>query len=579
MKKRRSSAFAFGVEPSIAYRRSMFKMSHSHKTTGNLGDLIPFFVQEVYPGDTFKNKSTLLVRSSNAVLKPIIDNLFIDTWFFFVPYRLVWSNWEAFMGENKNGHWASTYVGEVPQLDLIKIAMDDLPNKHDIAVYMGMVPQMKNWVSDADDYQTLTHSVSALPIRAYALIYNEWFRDQNVQDPINIDFSDNNLIYTPSETFGLTPDCYAGLVAKVNKMNDYFTTCLPSPQKGNAVTLPLGISAPVVTGDGSNFGTSSTNVYPPLRLTASQNNGSWGVTGIGSYNLYGITPTGFSYTQARGEQVNSAPITTYNWAPDNLFADLTDATAANVNDLRFAFQLQKMLEKDARGGTRYREMIRAHFGVSNGDSRMQIPEYLGGSRNPLRFSQVTQTSQGTATSALGNLGAYSLSVGDACFNKSFTEHGLIIGLCAVRQFHTYQQGIERYLFRYKREHFYDPVFANIGEQPVYVKEIYASVVAMHDDDVFGYNEAWADLRYKPSRISGELSSFSDVPLDIWHAADAYESAPLLSSQFMQETSTYFDRDLAVPSTSADNFIFDIYNDMSAIRPLPSYSIPGLIDHH
>mgnify|MGYP002706024207 CR=1 FL=1 len=579
MKKRRSSAFAFGIEPSIAYRRSMFKMPHSHKTTGNLGDLIPFFVQEVYPGDTFKNTSTLLVRSSNSVLKPIIDNLFVDTWFFFVPYRLVWKNWEAFMGENKNGHWASTYTGEVPQLELSNLDEEHLPNKHDIAVYMGMVPQMNNWAASPADYGRASHSVSALPLRAYALIYNEWFRDQNVQDPINIELGDTDEEYIPGDIFGSTPEKYTGLVAKVNKVNDYFTTCLPSPQKGNAVSLPLGITAPVVTGDGSNFGTKSTSVLPPLRLTASQNNGSWGVTGIGSYNLYGITPTGFNYMQARGEQVTPAPVTTYNWAPDNLFADLTDATAANVNDLRFAFQLQKMLEKDARGGTRYREMIRAHFGVSNGDARMQIPEYLGGSRNPLRFSQVTQTSQGTKSSALGNLGAYSLSVGNARFNKSFTEHGLIIGLCAVRQFHTYQQGIERYLFRYKREHFYDPVFANIGEQPVYTKEIYAAAAPFVNDDVFGYNEAWADLRYKPSRISGELSSFSEAPLDIWHAADAYKSQPLLSSQFMQETSTYFDRDLAVPSTSADNFIFDIYNDMSAIRLLPSYSIPGLIDHH
>lgn len=345
------------------------------------------------------------------------------------------------------------------------------------------------------------------------------------------------------------------------KLHDYFTSALPAPQKGEAVKFSLVGDAPVVDGGGDN--PFRLSVYGP---TVQNTPLAFGSTSIGSDVSYLSLPNGTFSVRDIAPQFS-------------LKAKTSDLTVANVNDLRFAFQLQKMLEKDARGGTRYREYLQSHFGVTSSDSRMQVPECLGGARLPVSIEQVEQTAPGEGSDTVGQVGAYSLSNGRTGFTKGFVEHGFVIGVLCVRQHHTYQQGLEKFWTRTSRTDFYDPVFANIGEQPIYQSELYFDKEQDNTKNVFGYQEAWADYRYKPSRISGELRSTATNPMDIWHLGDHYANAPILGDQFVSETTNYLDRVLAVPSSTSNQFIIDIYTENEMIRPMPVYSVPGLIDHH
>ena len=586
----KKSNFVFGSVPMIRASRSRFDLSQSIKTSGNVGKLYPFFCQEVYPGDTFKIKSTILSRLSSAYLCPVMDNLFLDQYFFFVPSRLVFDKWAEVFGENKTGKWANTTPITVPTFrnpnSTGNVALHD-----NVCAYVNL-PVGQELGDNIKD-------ISLLPYRAFALIYDEWFRDENNVQPMQIQKGDaasseklNNDPWSPNNYLGKCPS--------VAKFHDYFTTCLPSPQKGapveiGSVQIPARILP--VTGAGALSGMSSTSsaLFPNDNITKLllTNAGytvdpSWGVSGS-------VGPVGIS-DESNGTNTITGPLRINNGylnyddgtSSANSPAYLSNLVAyqsaqsvgsINVNDLRLAVQTQKMLEKDARGGTRYREYILSHFGVSVADSRVQVPEFLGGKRSPLNVQQVAQTSQNTADSPLASLGAYSLSFGKAGFSKGFTEHGYIIGCMCLRYHHTYQQGVERYAFRKDRLDFYDPVFANIGEQPVYKKELFASAGA---NDVFGYQEAWADLRYRPSRVSGQLASKSTNTLDIYHFGDEYVNAPTLSEGFINETDSNFARTIAIDdaqATDSDQFVFDIYIQNDAIRELPVYSVPSLMDHH
>ena len=585
----KKSNFVFGSVPMIRASRSRFDLSQSIKTSGNVGKLYPFFCQEVYPGDTFKIKSTILSRLSSAYLCPVMDNLFLDQYFFFVPSRLVFDKWAEVFGENKSGKWANTTPPTVPTLQN--------PNSSgNIALHDNVCAYINLPVGQ--DLGANVKDISLLPYRAFALIYDEWFRDENNVQPMQI----QKGYAASSEKLNndaWAPNNYLGKCPSVAKFHDYFTTCLPSPQKGDPVeigTVEIPARILPVTGAGplSNGASSlnSNDMFPNNQVTkVLLSNAGYtpdtGWNGVGPVNLSNPdspdTPID-GFFGARTGQLRSNSDAAFSGSPaffDNLVAyqAAQSVGSVNVNDLRLAVQTQKMLEKDARGGTRYREYILSHFGVSVADSRVQVPEFLGGKRSPLNVQQVAQTSQNTADSPLASLGAYSLSFGKAGFSKGFTEHGYIIGCMCLRYHHTYQQGVERYAFRKDRLDFYDPVFANIGEQPVYKKELFASAGA---NDVFGYQEAWADLRYRPSRVSGQLASKSTNTLDIYHFGDDYAHAPILSEGFINETDSNFSRTIAIDDAKAndsDQFVFDIYIQNDAIRELPVYSVPSLMDHH
>ncbi len=601
----KKSNFVFGSVPMIRASRSRFDLSQSIKTSGNVGKLYPFFCQEVYPGDTFKIKSTILSRLSSSYLRPVMDNLFLDQYFFFVPSRLVFNKWAEVFGENKSGKWANSTPPRVPTFmnssDSGNIALHD-----NVCAYINLPVGQEIGANIRD--------ISILPYRAFALIYDEWFRDENNVLPMQIQKGDT----AASEVLNnddWAPNNYLGKCPNVAKFHDYFTTCLPSPQKGDAVeigtvnipervlpvsTYPLkdadfnglggtSVSRTLLPSDLSPLLSSAgytgvdSSASKALKFVNSSGTDNYGLTSPGGdFQLVfsGRTPSnvanGLSVSGSNTGAAGSIPI-----APANLIAydGGLALSSATVNDLRLAFQTQKMLEKDARGGTRYREYILSHFGVSVADARVQVPEFLGGKRTPLNVQQVAQTSQNTADSSLGSLGAYSLSFGKAGFSKGFTEHGYIIGCMCLRYHHTYQQGVERYAFRTERLDFFDPIFSNIGEQPVYKKELFASA---GKDDVFGYQEAWADLRYRPSRVSGQLASKSTNTLDIYHFGDEYANVPTLSEGFINETDSNFSRTIAIDdaqSTDSDQFVFDIYVQNDAIRELPVYSVPSLIDHH
>lgn len=538
----------FSTVPNINISRSKFTTRYHHKTSFNMGKLIPFDIIEVLPGDTFKLKMNEVCRISSALIRPIMDNLFLDVYYFFVPNRLSMDKWAEVMGEKKNGHWAPTIVQYVITATIKQVKQCSIPD------YFGL---------PLGDNFTKPPKVSILPFNAYALIWNEFFRDENNQDPVQL----WNGGFTGSGTTGeWSPTNYIqSYPAPVCKLHDYFTSALPAPQKGEAVKFSIIGDAKVVD-KGDNVSASDLS---KIKLYGVNN------TLLDGTHTLCSNPFGqFAYkTDVLSGQGDTVPLDVA------LVAKTSEMTMANVNDLRFAFQLQKMLEKDARGGTRYREYLQSHFGVTSPDSRMQVPEFLGGARLPVSIEQVEQTAPGEGASTVGQVGAYSLSNGRAGFTKGFVEHGFVIGVLCVRQHHTYQQGLEKFWTRTKRTDFYDPVFANIGEQPIYQSELFFDKTKDNTKDVFGYQEAWADYRYKPSRISGELRSTATNSMDIWHLGDNYANAPILGNQFLSETTEYLDRALAVPSTTSNQFIIDIYTENEMIRPMPVYSVPGLIDHH
>uniref|UniRef100_A0AAU8B015 Major capsid protein n=1 Tax=Dulem virus 109 TaxID=3145586 RepID=A0AAU8B015_9VIRU len=553
----------FALNPTrIDLSRSTFDRSSSVKTSFNAGEVVPFYLDEVLPGDTFSINTSKVVRMQ-SLLTPVMDNIYLDTYYFFVPNRLVWNHWKQFNGENTESAWIPETEYQVPQIT----APVGGWNVGTIADYFGLPTGVSGI------------SVSVLPFRAYALVMNEWFRDQNLQDPLNIPLDDATVQGVNTGTF-VTDVAKGGKPFIAAKYHDYFTSCLPSPQKGPDVTIPVasGANLPVVA---SNLMVPSDAYQDKAMIMRTRTNS--GVDTV--YRTFGNT------TFNIGDSVNlisagstsagaSVPDANGVWAPANLWAvGSGDAVSATINQLRMAFQIQKMYEKDARGGTRYIEILKSHFGVTSPDARLQRPEYLGGNRVPITVNQVLQQSQSTEQSPQGTPVGQSLTTdshGDFC--KSFTEHGFVIGVMVARYDHTYQQGIDRLWSRKDRFDYYWPVFANIGEQAVKNKEIFASGTDK-DDEVFGYQEAWADYRYKPNRVTGEMRSSYVQSLDVWHLADDYAALPSLSDLWIQEDKSNIDRVLAVQSSVSNQFFADIYVQNRTTRPMPLYSIPGLIDHH
>ena len=542
--------------------RSKFPRNFSHKTTFNAGQVIPFYVDEVLPGDTFQVRTSKVVRMQ-TLLTPVMDNVYLDTYYFFVPNRLVWEHWKQFMGENTESAWIPQVEYEVPQLTAPANGWE----VGTLADYMGVPTGVKGL------------SVSAFPFRAYALIMNEWFRSENLTDPLNIPVDDATVQ-------GVNTGNYVSDVAKggkpfvANKFRDYFTSCLPSPQKGPDVTIntaQLG-NAPVVPMDKpvpKDLLNYPYNVYIP---NGNSNFGAGYHAGSVHQNAFGG-----AYWLAKDGNSDLDPTIDNGVVgyPANLWAQFDNTVSvATINQLRTAFQIQKFYERSARGGSRYIETLKAHFGVTSPDARLQRPEYLGGNRIPVSINQVIQNS-GTVSGStpLGDTGAMSLTTDvHSDFTKSFVEHGFVIGVMVARYDHTYQQGIERFWSRKSMFDYYWPEFANIGEQAVLNKEIYAQGNAQ-DDEVFGYQEAWADYRYKPSRVSGEMRSSYAQSLDVWHLADDYSKMPALSDAWIHEDPATINRVLAVSDNLANQFFCDIYVQNYSTRNMPLYSIPGLIDHH
>lgn len=555
----------FAMNPTrMDMSRSTFDRSHSVKMTFNTGALIPFYVDEVLPGDTFSLDTSKVCRMQ-TLITPVMDNLYLDTYFFFVPNRLVWDKWKNFMGESENA-WIPKTEYSVPQVTLPSGGF----NEGTVADYFGVPTKV------AGNGTTL----NALPFRAYALIYNEWFRDENLIDPV--------LIPTDSIQAAGSNDnpVYGGVPFTACKYFDLFTGALPSPQKGPDVSLTLADSIPVY----------ATNDNTPLFKT--QDNMRFVNIGTMPLNAVGNQPTFYapgSYVLT-GENINPGDVgksgvllsnsgkfdnANVGLSPSNLWAVPGSAVnLATINQLRTAFQIQKLYERDARGGTRYIEVLKSHFGVTSPDARLQRPEYLGGNRIPININQVIQQS-GTAegTTAQGTVTGMSLTTDrHSDFTKSFVEHGFVIGLMCARYDHTYQQGLERFWSRKTRFDYYWPVFANLGEQAIKNREIYMQGTEA-DEEVFGYQEAWYDYRYKPSRVCGEMRSNSDGTLDSWHFADNYSVLPALSEAWIKEDASNVDRCLAVQSSVSNQFFADIYIRNKCTRAMPLYSIPGLIDHH
>lgn len=579
----------FSLLPSVNIQRSKFHRTQSVKFTFNVGEVIPFYVDEVLPGDTFQIKTSKMVRLQTPAV-PFMDDLFLDTYYFFVPNRLIWDDWQKFQGENDKSSWTPSTTYQVPSITFptpgaairdsaldneVKIGEYDnlyfAPNS--IADYMGLptAAQRVSKFHDAvePDFPLPLPSqnagaplaVNALPFRAYCKICNDWFRDENLSDPLFIDTSstggtgvwDNNNItvnmrsaYNGRNVPTIKSPCYGGAPFKASKYHDYFTSALPSPQKGADVTIPID----------SNNGN-------PYYVSLEQ--------GGAQYYIIRDSASGALSTSTSQDQALQ-------------FGNILTSGGLNItiNSLRLAFATQAQYERDARGGTRYTEIIRSNFGVVSPDARLQRSEYLGGNHIPINVNQVVQQSGGAGVtgSFLGDTGAYSATTdshGD--FIQSFTEHGFVIGVCCVRYPHSYQQGIERFWLRHNRFDYYMPAFANLGEQPIYLQEIWPlnnSVWSEANTEYFGYQEAWADYRYKPNRVAGEMRSNIPNSLDFWHLADNYDTRPHLSDKWIREDKSNVDRVLTVSSKVSNQLLADFYIDNISTRPIPMYSIPATL---
>lgn len=558
----RNTESHFSLSPHVDISRSRFDRSSSLKTSFNAGDVVPFFLEEVLPGDTFSVDTSKVVRMQ-TLLTPMMDNVYLDTYYFFVPNRLVWDHWKEFCGENTESAWIPQTEYTMPQITS---------------------PASTGWsVGTLADYFGIPTgvaglSVSALPFRAYALIMNEWFRDQNLQDPLVVPTDDSTVAGVNTGTL-VTDVAKGGKPFIAAKYHDYFTSALPAPQKGPDVMIPVADGGQyAVVGNGKALGLNygdSTGVFNS-GLTWQNHGGSFSL----GANAGDKSPSsGVSRDTAIG--VVTADQLGGNLANSGLIALSTgNAQAATINQLRLAFQIQKFYEQQARGGSRYTEVVRSFFGVTSPDARLQRPEYLGGNRVPININQIVQQS-GTESSGTpqGTVVGQSLTTDKhSDFTKSFTEHGLIIGVMVARYDHTYQQGLNRLWSRKDKFDFYWPVFANIGEQAIKNKEIFAQGNDK-DNEVFGYQEAWAEYRYKPNMVTGEMRSQYAQSLDVWHLADDYSTLPSLSDSWIKEDKSNIDRVLAVTSQVSNQFFADIYVKNYCTRPMPMYSVPGLIDHH
>jgi hypothetical protein len=574
---KRNNEAHFNQVPNLEITRSRFKRDQDIKLTFDAGQLIPFYVDEVLPGDTFSIDNVGLVRMSTPIF-PVMDNCYLDYYYFFCPNRILWEHWKEFMGEVTDEPWVQQTEYTVPQLKIKGgTAENKFPMENSILDYMGVPTKIIGETTELD--------VNALPIRAYVKIWNEWFRDQNVDNPAINSTKDADVDYKDSgkdatiET--ILQEAYTGgRPLPVNRFHDYFSSTLPSPQRSaESVTIPMLGNAPI-------YG------YKEKELKTKWENSTSSTREV----------TGAYKTYENAENGNKTIITsTYNKLPGPLQfktefegkstdilnkgtafmgADLSGVTGATINQLRQAFQVQKYFEELARGGSRYREQIYSLFRTRISDKTVQIPEYLGGDRIMINMSQVVQTSGTTETSPQGNVSAMSVTgFGKSAFTKSFEEHGFVIGVCCVRHDHTYQQGLERMFSRKNKLDYYFPVFANLGEQAVLKKELYAQGTEA-DNQAFGYQECWADYRMKPNRICGAFRSNATGTLDSWHYGDNYASTPALSQEWMKEGSAEIARTLAVENkVNEPQFIADFLVKNTTVRPMPMYSVPGLIDHH
>lgn len=564
----RNAESRFAQVPRAEIRRARFKLDFSNITTINEGDLVPLYVDEVLPGDTISCDLNGLIRMSTP-LYPVMDNCYLDTYAFFVPCRLLWEHWENLMGQNDESYWAEKTEYSVPQTT----APSGGWNVGTIADYMGIPTGVQNI------------SVNSMPFRAYARIWNEWFRDENLQQPVVQDKDDANTAGTNSGG-GLWDTQAGGMPLKVAKYHDYFTSCLPEPQKGEAAAIPikLGGYAPVYWGDQNGQPYEAAGNTPGYFLKNGSMNSTVYQTFASSYKE-GKTPpwdspaegnyreAGFPVYFDQGRHGAADGGNTGGW----LVADMTagNQVSITVNELRQAIAIQHILEADARGGTRYTELLAHEFGVTSPDSRLQRSEYLGGTRVPININQVIQNSATTDASPQGNTAAYSMTtLRNKMCNYSSVEHGYLMILGCIRVDHSYQQGLSRMWSRKTRFDFYHPMLANLGEMAVLNKEIYCQGTEK-DDDVFGYQEAWADYKYHPNIVTGEMRSQYAQSLDAWHYADYYEELPTLSSSWIQEGEENIDRTLAVQSENSHQFICNFFFDQTWTRPMPIYSVPGL----
>jgi len=533
------STHEFSMVPRADIPRAAFSMQSSLKTTFDSGLLIPVMCEEVLPGDSFRAKMTAFVRMATPIY-PIMDNVHLESFFFFVPNRLVWNDWTSMMGEREDGPDSSIDY-EVPGLI---IPGDGAPGGYQgtILDYFGL-PVNRILAGSANT------RVSALPFRAYNLIWNEWFRDQNLQDKVFQDRSDPDVTYNGTNY----------KLLRRGKRHDYFTSALPWPQKGDPQTIPITGQAPVYPGENfapapdTAFGFGWTDVD------------SWGSSVAGIVSTVGVSTsagTG-STTPAYG-----------NIAPANLYANLAGAVAVTINDMRLSFAIQRLLERDARGGTRYTELLKSHFGVSSPDARLQRPEYLGGGHTPVIVNPIAATT-GTTERPVGSLGGMATAVAQHGFSSSFVEHGYVIGLISVRADMAYQQGLRRHWKRQTRYDFYWPAFAHLGEQAVSNNEIYYDADEFVDSGVFGYQERWAEYRYMPSQVTGRFRSDDPLTLDAWHLAQEFDELPRLNAAFIEENPP-IQRVVAV--ADEPEFLMDAFFDIRAARPMPLYSVPGMMDH-
>lgn len=550
MSKLNSNALFSQARSTVSVDRSCFDLSHGHHQTMNAGLLYPHFIKEVLPGDTFNFSASFVNRMSTPIV-PIMDTAFLDQWYFYVPKRLVWVHTKEFYGENNTSAWDDAREYYIPVLN----------------------PGKDGFKADgvADNFGIPTAAVdlkvNALPFRAYRLIWNEWFRDQNTQDPKLVNFGDSESDMTLDD---LLP---------VNKRRDYFTTCLPEPQKGPDVLLPLGSYAPVITRAKDHLTMDDVELQTPtsLRLIGNDSINEYAFMGLEAIDTGGFTRK--FQVIGLGNSENDYTGDSDALYPSNLWADLSYGTGATINALRQAFAIQSLFELDARGGSRYREFLKAHFGVNVPDLTVQVPEFLGGSSDPIQVNQVIQTSASDQESPLGNTAAFSKTVGrnQGAFTKSFSEPGYVIGVCAIRTLHSYQDGLDRMWSRRSRLDFYHPVLAHIGETPVYNKEIYV-YDKEERDNVFGYQEAWAEYRFAQSYSSGAFrSNYPDGSLDRWTYVDDFESLPYLSDEFIRETDDNVARTLATTDMpGAPQFITDWWFNLKAYRPVPVYGTPAVL---
>lgn len=544
----RNSEQHYAQVPHAEIRRAKFQRDFNLLTTMNEGDLVPIYLDEVLPADTFKINLNALVRMATP-LYPVMDNAYMDFYFFFVPARLLWKHFQNLMGQNDSTFWAEQTEYTTP----VTTAPAGGWNVGTLADYFGIPTGVSGL------------KVNSLPFRAYAKVWNEWFRDENLQQPVTQSMDDTTTTGVNTGT-NLSDAEAGGLPLKVCKYKDYFTSCLPSPQKSTEpVQLPMTGNAQIVwpnsaetMANGEIFQDGGGNlenipINSNMKLAASKKN-----------NKSGKALVMF------GGQTNASEI---NYT--SMQADLSTVTAATINDLRQAIAVQHIFERDARTGTRYKEILKGAWGVTSPDARLDRSEYIGGHRMPINVNQVIQTSSTDSTSPQGNTGAYSMTTlsRNMC-TYSATEHGYVLGLAAIRVDHSYQQGLSRLWTRNTRFSYYDPMLANLGEQAVLNQEIYAQGKPK-DEEVFGYQEAWADYRYRTNMVTSEMRSTYAQTLDAWHYADKYDALPTLSSSWIKEGTENIDRTLAVQSSNSHQFICNFYYEQAWTRPMPIYSVPGI----